>query len=89
MSGPTKIHHQLIGLHRIDLEAVQQAPEREREKTARKTGHSDNQSENKRRRGGEGIELVDGVEEVENYSVVVYVDVPSSLGLQQHSYAKG
>lgn len=53
----------------------------------RKTGHTDNPGEKRRRRGGEGIEMVVGVKEVGNCSVD-HACVSSSVGLRQHSHAK-
>lgn len=76
--------HDAKGL--TDTEREREESRGERHKTARKTGHVDNPGEKKRMRGGERVEMVAGVEEVGN-CWVGHVCVPSSVGLQQLSYA--
>lgn len=69
---------QYEGLKMEDLQKDTVRDDRELHKTARKTGDSDNPSE-ERRRAGEGIDMVVGVEKGGNCSVD-YACVPSSIG---------
>lgn len=71
-------------MHDLEMGDLHKDPEREREEgerhtTARRIGHSENPTENKRR-GGERIEMVDSADKVGSCSVD-HVVVPSSVGL--------